>query len=61
VDEDGGEPQELVNRVLQSGRAWCSTTVLRGTERVLRACVTNYATQEEDVSALVEALNKARG
>jgi len=61
VDEDGGEPQAIVNRVLASGRAWCSTTVLRGTERVLRACVTNYATQEDDVKALVDALNAARG
>ena len=61
VDEGGTDPQMIVNRVLASGQAWCSTTMLGGHGMVLRACITNYATQEEDVRGLVAALNAARG
>ena len=61
VDEGGADPQIIVNGVLASGQAWCSTTMLGGHGMVLRACITNYATQEEDVRGLVAALNAARG
>ncbi len=47
-------------RVVASGKAWISTTRLAGSTPVLRACITNYRTQPEDVSALVEALSWAR-
>ena len=47
--------------VVTSGKAWISTTRLAGTTPVLRACITNYRTQPEDITALVEALNWARG
>ena len=47
-------------QVVASGKAWISTTRLTGTTPVLRACITNFRTQAEDVSALVEALNWAR-
>ena len=48
-------------KVVASGKAWISTTRLAGSTPVLRACITNYRTQAEDVTALVEALNWARG
>lgn len=60
TDPKGGNPQEIANRLLASQQAWCSTTLLRGTEQVLRACVTNYNSSADDVRALVQALNSAR-
>jgi len=47
-------------KVVSSGKAWISTTRLGGSTPVLRACITNYRTQPEDVSALVAALDWAR-
>lgn len=47
-------------KVVSSGKAWISTTRLAGSTPVLRACITNFRTQPEDVSALVEALDWAR-
>ena len=32
-------------RVVNSGEAWISTTLLAGKEMVLRACITNYRTE----------------
>jgi glutamate/tyrosine decarboxylase-like PLP-dependent enzyme len=46
--------------IVASGKAWISTTRLAGTTPVLRACITNYRTEAQDVVALVEALNWAR-
>jgi glutamate/tyrosine decarboxylase-like PLP-dependent enzyme len=60
TDEGGTDPQVVVSRVVSSGKAWCSTTVLGGREKVIRACITNYATQAVDVRALVSALGEAR-
>ncbi|MEP7361762.1 MAG: pyridoxal-dependent decarboxylase [Acidobacteriota bacterium] len=60
ADGGGADPQATVNRVLASGQAWCSTTILGDREKVLRACITNYATTEADVLAFVAALNDAR-
>jgi glutamate/tyrosine decarboxylase-like PLP-dependent enzyme len=59
-DPGGAHPQEIVNRLLESQRAWCSTTLLRGSDLVLRACITNYRTGAADVRSLVEALGDAR-
>jgi glutamate/tyrosine decarboxylase-like PLP-dependent enzyme len=60
---DGRSPAYLnaiAGWVVSSGRAWISTTTIGGGVRVLRACVTNYKTQTEDVDILVEALQSAR-
>lgn len=46
--------------VVASGRAWVSATRLAGDKTVIRACVTNYRTDERDVEALVATLNAAR-
>jgi glutamate/tyrosine decarboxylase-like PLP-dependent enzyme len=40
--------------------AWISVTRVRGGARVLRACITNPATEISDVVALVDALGRAR-
>jgi len=52
----GGDAQSIVRQIVGSGQAWISTTVIAG-RTVLRACVTHYGTQPEDVRALVSALN----
>jgi glutamate/tyrosine decarboxylase-like PLP-dependent enzyme len=61
--ENGSVPEFLkavAKRIVQSGEAWLSTTLLNG-KTVLRACITNYATQEDDIQALVRLLDKVRG
>jgi glutamate/tyrosine decarboxylase-like PLP-dependent enzyme len=50
------EHQQIASRVIRSGEAWISTTVLAGKRTVLRACITNYLTQESDIAALIELL-----
>lgn len=52
--------EAVAREVVTSGRAWISTTSISRGRAVLRACVTNYRTQAEDVRALIEALNDAR-
>ena len=51
---------ELAMQVLGSGKAWISTTCLAGSVPVLRACITNYRTNADDVAALIGALEEAR-
>lgn len=46
---------DLRERLLRSGRAWITTTVLRG-QRVLRVTMMNPRTTEADVDALLDAL-----
>lgn len=60
--EGGGEAdylEALAERVHASGGAWVSTTAVAG-RPVLRACVTNYRTENGDADALVAALDEAR-
>lgn len=60
---EGGDArylEEIAREVVTSGQAWISTTIMGRERAVLRACVTNYRTEAEDVRALVEALNYAR-
>ena len=62
IRENGATPEFLkavARRVVQSGEVWCSTTVVNGVT-VLRACITHYGTQAEDVQALVRVLGEAR-
>ncbi len=65
VDEtlpNGSEPEFLkavVRNIVRGGEAWLSTTLLNG-QTVLRACITHYGTQAEDVQALVRLLDAAR-
>jgi glutamate/tyrosine decarboxylase-like PLP-dependent enzyme len=54
-----GREREIAARVVESGAAWISPTVVNG-RTVLRACITNYRTHEEDVEALIDVLAQAR-
>jgi glutamate/tyrosine decarboxylase-like PLP-dependent enzyme len=47
--------ESLAERVCQSGEAWISTTKLGG-RSVIRACITNHMTNEDDLEALVNLL-----
>lgn len=47
--------------VFTSGEAWISTTRLGGDRMALRACVTNFRTNEADVDRLIACVNAARG
>ncbi len=47
-------------RVVSLGEAWISTTLLGKTKTVLRACVTNFETGEQDIGALVDSVGRAR-
>jgi glutamate/tyrosine decarboxylase-like PLP-dependent enzyme len=56
-DRDGADALSIARRMVSSGQAWISTTVIGG-RSVLRACITHYGTQPEDVRALVAALTR---
>ncbi|HSZ49977.1 MAG TPA: aminotransferase class V-fold PLP-dependent enzyme [Caulobacteraceae bacterium] len=49
----------IESEVVASGAAWISSVRLEG-RRVLRACITSFETTEDDVEALVLALERAR-
>ncbi len=51
--------EAIVKRVVDDGRAWVSMTKLNGLP-VIRACVTNFKSQSDDIQALITALNHAR-
>jgi glutamate/tyrosine decarboxylase-like PLP-dependent enzyme len=50
----------IARHVVHSGNAWISTTRVRNDIPVLRACITSYRTELEDLRALVCALEDAR-
>jgi glutamate/tyrosine decarboxylase-like PLP-dependent enzyme len=60
IDEDGADAGDLAAHVVASGRAWISRTSLTGIGPVLRACVTNFRTDESDLDVLLDALGRAR-
>ncbi|MCW5979898.1 MAG: aminotransferase class V-fold PLP-dependent enzyme [Bryobacteraceae bacterium] len=55
----GPEPEAIARDIVRSGEAWISTTRMGG-KVVLRACITNFRTGDNDVRALVESLNASR-
>jgi glutamate/tyrosine decarboxylase-like PLP-dependent enzyme len=58
--ENLSELESICTRVVSSGNAWISTTVLNGSVPVLRACITNYRTEKEDIDKLMTTLMLAR-
>jgi glutamate/tyrosine decarboxylase-like PLP-dependent enzyme len=50
----------LVERVVAGGNAWVSMVSLGGNTPGIRACVTSFRTEEQNLEALVEALVAAR-
>jgi glutamate/tyrosine decarboxylase-like PLP-dependent enzyme len=52
--------EAVAHEVVASGHAWISTTRVRGNIPVLRACITSYRTNADDLRIMVSALNAAR-
>ncbi|MFX1521093.1 MAG: pyridoxal phosphate-dependent decarboxylase family protein [Promethearchaeota archaeon] len=52
--------ESIAQGVVSSGKAWISSTRVKQNIPVLRACITNYRTEPEDVRALVHVLNETR-
>jgi len=59
-DDQGKYHNNIADRLVASGEAWLSTTILANATPVLRACITNFRTQEKDVQHLVELLGRIR-
>jgi glutamate/tyrosine decarboxylase-like PLP-dependent enzyme len=51
---------EIVRQVVESGKAWISTTRLGGSRPAIRACITNYRTTSGDIRKLLLALEETR-
>ncbi len=60
----GGETadylQAVADHVVNSGAAWISTVRLKDGKAAVRACITNFRTEESDLRALLAALDEAR-
>jgi glutamate/tyrosine decarboxylase-like PLP-dependent enzyme len=52
--------ESIARHVVHSGHAWISTTRVRNNIPVLRACITSYRTEPEDIRILLAALENAR-
>jgi selenocysteine lyase/cysteine desulfurase len=52
------DPAGIVLDLVNEGKVWISN--VRVPELAIRACITNYQTTEEDVDALIDALEEAR-
>lgn len=59
IEEGETSAPAVARRVQDSGRAWISSLEMEEGPDVLRACVTSYRTDREDVEALIEALEDA--
>jgi len=51
--------QTIAEGLIASGQVWLSTTKLDSEKSVLRACITNFLTDEQDIKACIEVLQKA--
>lgn len=51
---------KILETIYTRGRAWISDVILGGQERVLRACITSFRTDESDLDCLLEELETAR-
>lgn len=58
--DSAGYLEAISREVIASGKAWISATRLRKSVPVLRACITSYRTNTEDLRILISALNDAR-
>jgi glutamate/tyrosine decarboxylase-like PLP-dependent enzyme len=59
LGDDASRYAALATGVQKRGRAWISSTLLAGTRPALRACITSFATTEEDLDVLVEEVEPA--
>lgn len=51
---------DVLHAIYARGRVWISEVVLRGKERVFRACITSFQTEEQDLTCLIDELETAR-
>jgi glutamate/tyrosine decarboxylase-like PLP-dependent enzyme len=51
---------DILETIYARGRVWISDVVLGGNERVLRACITSFRSDEADIDCLLEELEHAR-
>src|SRR5262249_9202264 len=58
IEEQAISPEEIVRRLKNRRTAWISKTRLRNQTPVLRACITNFQTEPDDVEYLVSELNR---
>lgn len=52
--------EDIVASVRARGEVWISDVVLGRREKAVRACITSFRTQEEDLSILIDELERAR-
>lgn len=52
--------RQLLKTIYQRQRVWISDVVLGGQERVLRACITSFQSDETDIDCLIDELEHAR-
>jgi hypothetical protein len=50
----------MADAVVDSGKAWVSITNLGSSLPAIRACITNFRTEESDLDVLIESLSLAR-
>jgi glutamate/tyrosine decarboxylase-like PLP-dependent enzyme len=50
----------VLHELYARGKVWISDVVLGGSERVLRACITSFRTEEQDLVCLIEELEAVR-
>ena len=51
---------KILESIYARGKVWISDVVLGGQERVLRACITSFRSDESDIECLIEELENAR-
>ncbi len=51
--------QQILQMIYARGSVWISDVTLGGKERVLRACITSYATESEDLDCLIDEIEAA--
>jgi len=50
---------DILQEIYSRGQVWISDVTPSGGERVLRACITHYETDEDDIECLIKELNRS--
>lgn len=58
IDKGEISTRFIIDRLYEEQKVWISETCLMDKMTVLRACITNYRTQQRDIAILVDELNK---
>jgi len=59
IERGNTTTKAVAARVVGGGRAWISEVRVSGPRSALRACITSYRTQPEDIDILIEELERA--